>query len=329
MFPAKDTAQVCFAHVAYQMLDAWERRREPIQWMGSEIHAVQAWDRETLDQLIGAADVLVVSGLWRNDLLERAPRLRFIQSIGAGYDQFPLDELRRRGIRLASARGVNRNAVSEHAMAMILALARQLHTGRDNQRRHLWRGMITDLSKREDELAGKTLGIIGMGAIGSRVATLAKAFEMRVLATKRNPATAEGPADEVLPPDRLGDVLRQADFVVLNCPLTPETRGIINQETLAQMKPGAYVINVARGACVDEPALLEALREGRIAGAALDHFVDDPLPPESPFWDMENVIITPHTAGETRRYEENVIDILLENLDRLGRGEAELRNQVV
>ena len=116
---------------------------------------------------------------------------------------------------------------------------------------------------------------------------------------------------------------------MLNCPLTAETRGIINRETLALMKPSACLINVARGACVDEPALIDALRSGKIAGAALDHFIEDPLPPSSPFWDMENVIVTPHTAGETRLYESNVADILLDNLERLWHGEAVLRNQEV
>jgi phosphoglycerate dehydrogenase-like enzyme len=272
---------------------------------------------------------LVVSGLWRNELLELAPGLRFIQSIGAGYDQFPLEELRRRGIRLASARGVNRNAVSEHAMAHVLALVRHLHTGRDNQRRHHWRSMISDLSQREEELGGKTMLIVGLGGIGSRLARLAKAFELRVIATKRSPATAEGPADEVYLPDRLPELLPQADFVVLTCPLTPETEKLIDARALSLMKRSAYLINMARGRCVDEPALLAALQQGAIAGAGIDHFWDEPLPPDSPFWDVENLLITPHTGGETRLYEDNVIDILLENLARLQRGEHELRNQVV
>lgn len=289
----------------------------------------QVWNRDDLNAQIGDADVLVVSGLWRNDLLAIAKKLKFVQSIGAGTDQFDQPALRARGIRLASARGVNRNAVSEHTFALIFSITRQLHLCRDNQRKHVYRGMISDLAKREDELGGKTLGIIGMGAIGSRVAELGRALGMRVVATKRNPATAEGPADVVLPPDRVSELLREADFVVLNCPLTPETRGIINAHTLAQMKPTSWLINVARGGCVVEPDLVDALRSGRIAGAALDHFAEDPLLPSSPFWDMENVIITPHTAGETRQYESNVIDILLENLGRLSRGETQLRNQVV
>jgi phosphoglycerate dehydrogenase-like enzyme len=291
------------------------------------------WNRDDLNERIGDAHVLVISGFWRNELLERAPKLRFIQSIGAGYDQFNLDALRARGIRLASAKGVNRNAVSEHAMAMILSLVRQLHTGRDNQRRRHWRGMISDLSRREDELGGKTLLIVGLGGIGSRLAALAKAFGMTVIATKRHPATAPAPgglpADEVYPPERFTELLPRADFVALTCPLTPETAKLVDGDALARMQPSAYLINVARGGCVDEPALLDALQRGALAGAAIDHFWEEPLPANSPFWELDNVLITPHTAGETRRYEENLFDILLENLNRLGRGETQLINQVV
>jgi D-2-hydroxyacid dehydrogenase (NADP+) len=150
-----------------------------------------------------------------------------------------------------------------------------------------------------------------------------------VIATKRNPSTVTGLVDEVHTPDRLLDLLPQADFVALTCPLTPETTNLIDDAAFDVMKPSAYLINMARGRCVDEPALLTALQDGTIAGAAIDHFWDEPLPADSPFWDVENLLITPHTAGETRMYEENVIDILLENLRRLGEGKEALRNQVV
>lgn len=321
-FPAQTEITICFAHIAYQMAERFARR-------DTGLRHFQVRTPVDLAARLPEANVLVVSGLWRNELLERAPRLRFIQSIGAGYDQFALDELRRRGIRLASAKGVNRNAVAEHAMALILAFTRHLHTGRDHQRAHVWRGMLPDVDRREDELGGKTLLIVGMGDIGARLARLAKAFDLRVLATKRNPATATGPADEVHTPDRLASLLPQADFVVLTTPLTPQTTRLMSASALAAMKQSAHLINVARGACVDQAALLEALQSGRLAGAALDAFIDEPLPQDSPFWEMENVIITPHTAGETRRYEENVIDILLENLNHLWHGQTELRNQVV
>ena len=321
-FPSPTGLTICFAHVAYQMEATFARRQ-------TGIGHFQVWSRAELAERLPAADVLVVSGFWQNSLLENAPKLRFIQSIGAGVDQFDQAALRARGIRLANASGVNRNAVSEHAIACILALARQLHTGRDNQHKHIWRGMISNLSQREDELGGKTLLIVGLGAIGSRLAKLAKAFDMRVIGTKRNPSTAQGVADEVHTPDRLLELLPQADFVALTCPLTPQTTNLIDARALASMKPSAYLINMARGRCVDEPSLLTALQNGTIAGAAIDHFWDEPLPPASPFWGLENLLITPHTAGETRMYEENLLDILLENLGRLWEGKEELKNQVV
>jgi D-2-hydroxyacid dehydrogenase (NADP+) len=233
------------------------------------------------------------------------------------------------GIRLASARGVNERAVAEHAMALMLALARRLPEARDNQKKRAWRGMIGDLSKREDELGGKTLLIVGLGRIGGRLARLAKAFDLRVIGAKRDASTGPNGADSVHPMTELPNLLPQADIVALTCPLTPETTGIINAPAFAVMKKSAVLVNVARGRCVDEAALIEALTQGRIAGAALDVTVDEPLPASSPLWDFDNVLITPHTAGETRRYEENVLDILLENLDRQWRGETSLKNQIV
>ena len=321
-FPSHSDLNICFAHVAYPMDEVFLKR-------DSSITFCQARNPEELNKVIADTNVLVVSGLWNNHLLESATNLRFIQSIGAGYDQFPLEELREKGIRLASASGVNRNAVSEHAMAMILSFSRHIHIGRDNQTAHFWRDMISDISLREDELSGKTLGIIGLGSIGSRVAKLAKAFDMNVLATKRDLSNGTDMADEVFSPHSLSTLLERSDFVVLNCPLTTDTQNIINKESLNLMKSSSYLINVARGGCVEENDLIHALHNGDIAGAALDHFWDDPLPNNSPFWDMGNVIITPHTAGETRLYEENVIDILLENLDRLCEGQETLVNQIV
>ena len=319
--PILSDPTICFAHVAYRLGDEFAARGSPFR----------AFEVRTLDELhgrIGEADVLVVSGLWRNELLERAARLRFIQSIGAGTDQFPRGLLQQRNIRLASAQGVNERAVSEHAMALILALTRQLHFARDNQARHAWRGMIADPSRREEELGGKTLLIVGLGRIGSRLAALARAFGLRVIAVKRRPEPS-AVADAVVASDRLGEVLPEADFVALTCPLTPETEGLIGAAELAAMRPSAYLINVARGRVVVEEALIAALRDGRIAGAGLDCFHEEPLPASSPFWDFANVLVTPHAAGETRRYESNVVDVLLENLDRLSAGEAELMNQVV
>ena len=262
-------------------------------------------------------------------VLERAGKLRYVQSIGAGTDQFPRDELAKRGIRLASARGVNYRAVSEHAMALILALARRLPEARDNQAKRHWRGMIGDLAGREDELGGKTLVVVGLGQIGGRLAELAKAFDMRVIGLRRNPGAGKGAADSARAMADLAAVLPEADYVALCCPLTSETENLIDRAALGRMKPSSCLINVARGRVVDEAALVEALGGRRIAGAGIDVTVEEPLPRTSPLWEMPQVLITPHTAGETRRYEDNVIEILEENLTRLWRDESTLRNEIV
>jgi phosphoglycerate dehydrogenase-like enzyme len=322
MLPPNDKLAICFAHVAYQL-------NERFSALDAGIDSFAVRDPETLEKQVGEADVLVISGLWHSGLLDCAGKLRFIQAIGAGTDQFPLEELTKRGIRLASARGVNYRAVAEHAMALILALSRRLPEARDNQAKRVWRGMIGDLSRREDELGGKTLLVVGLGQIGGRLARLARAFDMRVVGLRRDPAAGRGAADAVHEMGEFKSRLPEADFVALTCPLTRETEKLVDAEALARMKPSAYLVNVSRGRVADEAALVEALAARRIAGAGIDVTVEEPLAPDSPLWGMEHVLLTPHTAGETRRYEDNVIEILRDNLGRLWRGEEPLRNQVI
>ena len=322
MLPPKESLRICFAHGAYRMAERFAARNTGIA------HFQVRTPEELAAQLPGA-DVLVVSMMWKNTLAPEANRLKFIQSISAGIDQYDRDVLRAHGIRLANAAGVNANAVAEHAMALMLALRRLIHTGRDNQAAKHWRGMISDIPAREDELAGKTLLVVGLGRIGGRLARLAKAFDMKVLGTRRDPARGAEGADAVFGHERLPELLGQADVVALACPLTPETQNLIDARALAAMKPSAHLINVARGRVVDEDALIEALQAKRLAAAGLDVTREEPLPAASPLWAMPNVVITPHTAGETQAYEDRVIDLLLANLDRLWRGEATLVNQVV
>ena len=322
MLTPNDDLVICFAHVAYRL-------HERFSLLNTGIKSFAVRDPESLENRVGEADVLVISGLWHDGLLDRAKKLRFIQAIGAGTDQFPREELAKRGIRLASARGVNYRAVAEHAMALILALSRRLPEARDNQAKRNWRGMIGDLSQREDELGGKTLLVVGLGQIGGRLAQLAKAFDMRVVGLRRDPAAGRGAADAVHTMGELKSLLPEADFVALTCPLTEETERLVDTEALGRMKPSAHLVNVARGRVVDEAALVEALAARRIAGAGIDVTMEEPLAATSPLWRMEHVLITPHTAGETRRYEDNVIEILRDNLGRLRRGEEQLRNQVV
>jgi D-2-hydroxyacid dehydrogenase (NADP+) len=322
MLPAKENLTICIAHAAYQMKTCLDAAHPGL-------NAFEVRTYAELERRVGEADVVVVSGMWKNDLLAHASKLRFIQSISAGVNQYDQAALAARGIRLASAQGVNARAVSQHAMALILALARRLPEARDNQAKKLWRPMQGDFTLREDELTGKTLLIVGLGGIGGRLAGLAKAFEMTVIGVRNDPARGLNGADSVHALSDLAALLPQADFVALTCPLTPETQGIIDARALRLMKPTAYLVNVARGGCVVEPELIEALANRVIEGAALDTTMEEPLPASSPLWAMPNVFITSHLAGETHSYEPNVIEILMENLNRLWAGEAALRNQIV
>jgi phosphoglycerate dehydrogenase-like enzyme len=320
--PHEDQLTICFAHPAYRMQERFALRNT----------GIRSFEVRTLDELkvrIGEAHVLSVSGFWRNEFVEHAKQLAFIQSISAGTDQYSREILGAAGIRVASAQGVNERAVAEHAIGLVLAVARKLPMAFANQAAHKWRGLISEIAQREDELGGKTLVIVGMGRIGSRLAQLAKAFDMRVIGVKRDPAKGGQVADLTVPQSQLLEVLPQADFVALTCPLNPSTQDLIDAKALAAMKPTAALVNVARGKVVDEPALIEAMRSGAIAAAALDCVWEEPLPPASSLWDLPNVFITPHSAGETQKYEDNVIDLLLENLQRLWRGETQLKNGFV
>jgi D-2-hydroxyacid dehydrogenase (NADP+) len=322
LLPPSDRITIGFAHPAYQLEPEFARR-------GSNIRRLMAVNAAELERIAAECDVLVVSGLWRNALLDVAPKLRFVQSISAGTDQYDKALLAARGVRLASAQGANEVAVAEHALALILALKRHIHLGRDAQNEKRWRPMIADPLAREQEIAGTRALVVGFGRIGQRVGRLLKAFGCHVTGLRRDAAPAPDAADAVQPIGTLDRALADADIVVLTCPLTPETTGLMGRDALGRMKPSAILINVARGRVVDEPQLIAALRAGTIAGAGLDVMVDEPLPADSPLWSMPNVLITPHSAGETGRYEANVIDLLEENLSRLWDGRADLRNQVV
>jgi phosphoglycerate dehydrogenase-like enzyme len=322
MFPTRDSLTICFAHAAYRMKDRFELRDT-----GIKCFEVRAYD--DLVKRIGEADVVLASGMWKNDLIPHASKLKFIQSISSGMDQYSRELLGAKGIRLASAAGVNARAVAEHAIALILAIARRLPEARDNQHKKTWRGMIGDLAQREDELGGKTLLVVGMGRIGSHLAKLAKAFDMKVVGIRRDPKAGANGADSIHGMGDLVKLMPDADFVALTCALTPETIGLMSAAAFEAMKPSSVFVNVARGKVADEAALIATMQAGKIWAAGLDVTVDEPLPESSPLWTMPNVFITPHTAGETRAYEDNVLDILMENLDRLWRDEKTLRNQVL
>lgn len=321
-FPQNKDLNVLFAHVAYEF-------EAPFRARNTGMSFDTARSLAELEAKLPDADLLCVSMMWKNDLAPRAKKLKLIQSISAGTDQYDRSALKAHNIRLASGQGVNANAVAEHALALMLSLSRQLHFLRDHQHSQHWRPMQGDRRIREDEIEGKTVLIVGLGGIGQRLAALCKAFGMTVIGTRRDPSKGGGAADEVHANAALDQLIPQADFVVLTTALTPETTGLLGRPQIAAMKPTAFLVNVARGKVCDELAITAALSANMIAGAALDVTADEPLAADSPLWAMPHVIITPHSAGETVRYEDRVLDLLLENVARLQRGETRLANEIV
>ena len=258
-------------------------------------------------------------------LLARAPNLSWVHSATTGVERALTPAARERGIVITNARGVFSRPIAEYVLMMILAVSRRLPQLLELQRGRTWQPL------EGAELRDVTVGIVGLGSIGQAVGALATAFGCRVIATRRrtdaaSPDPEEGAGqvklDRVLGPDGLPALLAESDFVVLAAPLTPETEGMIDADALAAMKPGSWLINVARGRLVDERALLRALHDGPIGGAILDTFVDEPLQPESPFYDLPNVIVTPHTSWSSGRVLDRSVELFCDNLRRFSRGEA-------
>ena len=283
--------------------------------------------RQSLLALLGEAEVLLTTPIVPPDLPQLAPRLRWLQLTSAGVDRLLESPLLRSGITVTTASGIHAIPIGEYVLGAMLALAKGFPQALAAQRERAWRPYLPE------ELHGKTVGIVGLGAIGREVARLAKALGMRVLACRRScPQPQERPpeapeVDLLLPAAQLGRLLAEADYLVLAVPLTPQTRGLIGHQELAAMKPGARLINVARGAVVDEEALLAALRAGHLAGAVLDVFRQEPLPPDSELWELPNALLTPHVSGGTPRYMERAVELFCDNLRRYLAGEP-LRNVV-
>lgn len=255
------------------------------------------------------AEILVTFGTTvTEEILAQYPHLRWIQAMFAGVDSFPLETLAKRGITLTNARGAHQIQMAEHVMWSMLTLLRQAHVYIQQQEKKIWNPAV-----KLDELYAKTVCIVGAGRIGEAVAEKCRAFGMTVLGISRS--GSNHPAyDRVGNPAVLGDFLGMSDVVVVILPLTPATLGFFDAQRFRAMKKGAYFINVARGPVVDEPALLQALQEGQVGAAALDVFRQEPLPEDSPFWVMPNVVLTPHIGGLSPYYTQRTFEIFLENL---------------
>jgi phosphoglycerate dehydrogenase-like enzyme len=271
-------------------------------------------------ELAPEADAAFAIALGR-DAIARATRLRWVHCSGHAVGHFPLADLAARGVIVTNSRGIQSVPIAEHVMACLLALARRLpQTLRDQQER-AWRPNTLTGEASPWLLAGRTIGIIGVGTLGRAIAERAKAFGMRVIGMRRNPDRgAPAGVDEVVGPSDRHQLLAESDVVVIAAPLTPETNKLLDADAIAGMKAGAIVINVARGQLIDEEALADALGSGRLGGAALDVFTAEPLPPDSPFWSMPNVVVTPHNSGFRAGHFDAVVDLFSENLTRFERG---------
>jgi phosphoglycerate dehydrogenase-like enzyme len=272
---------------------------------------------ENVEQHISDAEIMLTVSV-RPEQFRAARNLRWIQSPSAAVHQFMFPELIQSNVILTNGRDVHGPVVAEQVIAMIFALAKQIPAAVRFQQKHVWaQEMIWRDLGGPREIEGATLGLVGLGSIGKNVAKRASALGMKVIAVREH-LEKEKPAgvDEVLPTSQLLDLLGQSDYVVLSAPITPETTGMIGRKQLAAMKPGACLVNVGRGPLIDEAALVEVLREHKIRGAALDVFDQEPLPPDSPLWDLEDVLITPHTGGMAQKLWERQYAFFSENLRR-------------
>lgn len=290
---------------------------EKIRSVSPIVEVVQSEDKEEALRLVEDADILF-AGFFSKDMFLAARKLKWIQAWGAGVDGFLLPEVVKSRVIVTNAGGVHPTPISEHVIGLMFCFCRKLHLFIRNQVERKWERFESWASTEQvEELAGKTVGIVGLGRIGTEIARKTKCLGMRVIATKRDPSrTASGVVDRLVHPADLNQLLSESDFVVLSLPLTEKTQGMIGEAQLKSMKRTGYLINVSRGKIISEDKLIEALRQGWIAGAGLDTFENEPLPESSELWGFRNVIITPHVAGLTPSYMERLTSIFCENLGR-------------
>lgn len=293
-------------------IDLKEKYMEMIRDAFPEILTVKALDPARQVEEIIDTDFLVTGFKPDLELFKKGERLQVIQTWSAGVDKYMEEEvlqhLKARGIKLISMSGIHGDPIAEHVMGLIINYSRRLYDFYEAQKERKW--LRLDVG----QLAGKTMVIVGTGSIGREIARRAKAFRMRTIGVKRNIEGKIDYIDELYSNAQLEIALKQGDYIVIALPLTEETRGFIGRKEFAVMKETAFFVNIARGEVVDEGALIEALKEGRIAGAALDVFTEEPLSPDSPFYDLKNVYITPHISAAHPDYNLKAVRLFIENL---------------
>jgi phosphoglycerate dehydrogenase-like enzyme len=302
---------------ALQLYIAPEWFAERLRAEFPQLEIVRLTNYEHIRTEIADSDILFSQVLHPEQFLA-ARELQWIHSPSAAVHQFMFPELIQSDVVLTNGREVHAPVVAEHVMALIFAHARRIPESVRFQLKHVWaQSIFWDEHQCPGEIADGTIGLVGLGSIGRNVAQLASAMGAKVIAVREH---ADKPKPEyvaeVFPLSHLTAMLAKSDYVVLSPPLTPATKGMIGRDELAAMKPGGYLINVGRGPLIDEAALIDALREHKIAGAALDVFDKEPLPPDSPLWDLENLLITPHTGGMTEKMWERHYAVFAENLRR-------------
>ncbi len=276
---------------------------------------VQLNSMEDVAREIRDADVLI-GYQFRPEQLRDAARLKYIHATTAAVHQLLFPEVVNSQVRITNSAEVHGPVVAEHAIGVLLSLAKSIPAAVRHQIKSDWGQQQMWAETRPREVAGATLGVVGLGSIGNEVARLARALGMRVRALREHPERGPGAADSVHGPSDLGRLLGEAEYIVLAAPLTEKTEALFDDAAFLRMRPDAYLINVGRGKLIDEAALERVLRERRIAGAALDVFVTEPLPAESPLWKLENLLITPHTAAVTEKLWQRHFARISENLRR-------------
>ena len=256
-----------------------------------------------------------------SDALLRMNNLKWVHFTSSGIgQQLYASELNAKGVITTSSTGSNAEPVAQTGFTGLMMLARCLPHHIQSQHKHEWRPLRG--AALPDDLRGQTLLLIGVGAVGKTFAGYARALGLKIIGVRRSPMSPDDPVDEMVPPSKLHDVLPRADWIVIACPLTPETDNLLNAEAFRHMKKGVRLINIGRGEVVDETALIAALRSGQLGGAALDAHIQEPLPKDSPLWDLPNVIITPHNASASTGNEKRSADMFVANFGHWLRGEA-------
>jgi phosphoglycerate dehydrogenase-like enzyme len=286
---------------------------------------LSATELEAVDAAYFSQDIPRGYGRSFFSAVRKAPNIKWMHAFNAGTDHPIFAELLAKGIRVSISTGMTAVPIAQTAITGLLMFARAFPHYLDAQRRHSWEPLTGD--RQPQDLEHQTLCILGLGGIGTELARLALGLGMNVIGIRRSPRRGEDPVDEMYPPHALAEVLPRCQWLAITCPLTEETRGLVDRDKLYSLPRGAHVINVARGEIVDEAALIEALNSGHLAGAYLDVFEKEPLSGTSPLWDMPNVILSPHNSNASSANERHIFGLFLGNFEKWLAGGV-IRNEI-